>query len=212
MALFTHKSSLNPTDVRPINPISVGKVALTESRRNNGRNVGVRKAAVPMALSALCAALGGCIPTVVGLRSERKVSRVDARRVVAGVHNNEAVCDRAIYPLPSISMRPHRALSWHEKNSVSVSVLGSSPEPAASALVDPGLKHIFRAENRKGVKFSPVVGRVVTTTAELPSYCGTLPTRDTWDDFSHLVAHRRPRQNEYIASLCLYHGVGNYGI
>lgn len=85
------------------------------------------------------APLGGAVPHVVGLRSQKEVVRIYAGRNVTSVANEQTRVDWAIRELPGNAMRFEWGLSlrtiWLD-NPVSMTVSCCRPKPASPRLVD----------------------------------------------------------------------------
>lgn len=83
------------------------------------------------------AVLLNAIGHVLALRSEKQMSRVAARRIVAAVANVEAAMDGSVHKLEGESMRPHNGMRSRVEVAIALPHSASDPRPAASRAARP---------------------------------------------------------------------------
>jgi hypothetical protein len=82
---------LDLTDMALMDAIQSGKFSLRHGAATNYSHIIVRKPAVPMIQSVIVAALIRCVLVVVRNSSQPQMLWIHARRIVAAVHDNQAV-------------------------------------------------------------------------------------------------------------------------
>ena len=136
----------------------------------NVLNVGSRQASVPVIRSIVMAVPFRCISIVFSLSSYLKMGWVYTRRIIARMAYNHSIRDWSHKKLVSIAMGANSFLSRHQKNAVSVTVLGSRPNPAIFGFVDTAFKYIFRLKHSVFAQQSVFSDRLITRAAKFPCY------------------------------------------
>lgn len=165
----------------------------------NVLNILRRKFRVPMLHAGRSAALGRTVPSVVAARPDRKMVRVDAQGVVAGVHDDKPFWDRPLRAFVGVAMRADRHFARQEKNAVAVAVLGSRPEPAGFRFIDADKKNILRPKHRIGVELALCVHPCVAGAAKLSPNRRALPAANANDSSSRLIGHVAPLKRHFMS-------------
>lgn len=186
------RTRLNPPNVRIVHAIPFGKGGFRLIAGTDSGNVNVGKPAVPMIQPVIVPSLFSRIGVIFGLGANAQMGRVDARRVVAGMHDDHAFWDRANVKFIRVPMSANRFFSRHKQNSVSVSIAVALPFPAAFSFLKTILKHISRAKNRVFMQ-SVIFGNTrVTTAAQFSAYRFSGPTLNANNLGFGFVSHRLP--------------------
>lgn len=101
------------------------------------------KFAIPMIKPVMVASFGSGICVVLSFGAYSKVSRIDARRVIANVHDNFAFRNRGDKVFVRIPMSANRLFAGKQKDSITNLVFGSFPFPAAITFIKALFKNIF---------------------------------------------------------------------
>ena len=185
-----------------MNPILFGNDALTFGALPNVCNILFRKSAVPMIQSVIMSTFISCISIVFGFCSYFKMLWVYAWRVVAQVHNYLAIRYFANKMLIRKSMRSHLMFTT-TKNSVSVTIFSSIPNPTSISFIDFCFKRFLHGYRRIQMQFVFCSSLVVMKAAQMTSN-GFIAANAARDWFFNLVSHWHLLLNN---SLCLIHGV-----
>ena len=165
------------TDVGLINLISLGKYRLRLFAFSNSENLRHGKSAVPMIKSVVMPVLYSCISIVFSNRSKAKMLRIDARRVIAGVHNNHPFGNFADKQSVDVSMSlrsfPVSASSGSD-NSISVCGVVASPEPAGRSFAHPILYGNWSKDSFVSCKPSCAAFRHIAQLAQIAAECWLL--------------------------------------
>jgi len=111
-------------------------------------NVSVRKPTVPMLQTVIVSSFFRGVGIVFGFGANAKVRGVDARRVVASVHNHFIIGNQPNVKLIRIPMSANRLFPGKQKDAVPVLVARTFPFPTAVCFVKTAFKNIIRAKNR----------------------------------------------------------------
>ncbi len=128
--------------------------------------LGTRQSSVPMIFSSWASVFLSAIFVVICLGSQRQMTWIHTRRVIARMHDHHSFRYGSSGALIGISMCSHLNFSGKRKNSISKLVVASCPFPT-SRWHDPItlLKHIFRTDEFVFLKFSLRMSlRVMLTT------------------------------------------------
>jgi hypothetical protein len=156
-------ATLNPRNVRLIDVVPFRNGFLRVGAVNNVGHLLGRKPAVPMVNPVVMPALVSGIRIVFCFGSNAQMRRVDARRVIAGVHDDLALWDRANKILVRVAVCAHRLFTRKQENPISVPVVSASPLPTAVGFIKSLLKYIGWAKNCVSLhSFSGVQARVTT--------------------------------------------------
>jgi len=176
-------------DMRLMNSIFIGYFNLFSWVVLNSFNLFVGKFAVPMIKSIVVSALNACVFVVVCLCSKLKMIWINARRVVAFVHNDHSFWNRAIDKFKHIAMCSYRDFAGEKKNAVSVSVLCPRPLPTSRVKFFVFImENIIRPNDRKLVKSALASHLVVMCSAKFSSYCLGI-TKNALDKTLRLISH-----------------------
>lgn len=208
MSLFPSLSAANPAYVRGVNAKSPGKFGVALVGCPDLLNVGCSKSTVPVVGSVVVPTFLRCVLVVLGFGSKRKMKRVHASGVVAKVHDDHSVRNLSSEEFPRVSMCPDLLFTRHQKDPVSVSVLGPGPFPANAGLVYPGLENIDRGQNRELSKIARVAFLVVARATQLASNGFAISTHYALQFGSRLVGHSRSGSDGRIPIVCHFHGRG----
>ena len=137
----TALSAFDARNMRWIDFVSSRKRGLRQSASAYLGNLFVRKPAVPMIKAARIALLRNHVALIIRYRSNTEVRRVDARRVVANVHEYFAFRNWPNEKSVNVAMRL-RSLSAltssTRDNPITVHGVIASPKPASSCFLDAG--------------------------------------------------------------------------
>lgn len=134
------------------------------------------------------ASLALFVLVVVVARSHAQMSRIHAGRVVARVHDDKPVRDRAMNSFKRISVGANRLFSRHQKNTVAVTVSGAIPIPAPVCSLVPRVEHVFGSEHWKFMQPPTLVKPHIVPPAKLSANSRTL-AKQTLDRASALISH-----------------------
>ena len=186
------RTRLNPPDVRIIHAIPFGKGCFRLIAGTDSGNIIVRQPTIPMLYSLISSILSRRVSVVFSFSTNAQMGRVDARRVVASVHNDHACWDRANVKLIRVTMSANRFFSRHQKNAISVSVARSAPFPATAYFFKTIFKYISRADLRVFMQSIGLTNTHITSPAQFPSngfFCSAL---DAFKLGFGFIAHRNP--------------------
>jgi hypothetical protein len=155
-------------------------------------NINVRKPPVPMFQTAIGSIFPRSICIVFGFSANAKVRGVDARRVVASVHNHFIIGDRPNIKLIRVPMSANRLFAGKKKNAVTVTVTGAFPFPTTVSFVKAALKYIVRAKQRVLAKAIGFTRLVVATATQFPRYGFFVSTLNARKLDRRLVSHKLP--------------------
>lgn len=111
-------------------------------------NISVRKPPVPMFQAVVVSSFFRRVGIVFGFSADAKVRGVDARRVVASVHNHFIIGDRPNIKLIRVPMSANRLFTGKKKDAVTVTVTSAFPFPTTVCFFKAAFKNIIRAKNR----------------------------------------------------------------
>jgi len=135
-------ATLNPRNVRLIDVVPFCNGFL---RVGAGNDVGYLlgcKSAIPMVNSVMMPTFFSGIRIVFGFGSNAQMCGVDTRRVVANVHDNLALRDRADKVFIRIPVSAYLLFAWKKKDSITKTIVRSSPFPASISFFKSIFKHI----------------------------------------------------------------------
>lgn len=139
----------NLGDMRLRYPVHTGQNAIALGAGADSVNSGISEPAVPMVKPVVMPTLFRSVGVVFGFGSNAQVRRVDARRVVAGVHDDLALCNRANKVFIRIPVSAYRLFAWKKKNAVSTMVFSSSPQPTTVSFFKSLFKNVCWFEKFK---------------------------------------------------------------
>ncbi len=183
---------LNPPDMRIVHAIPFGESRFRLIAGSDCGNVIVRKSAVPMIKPVIVSPLFCRISIVLGFGSDLQMSGVDARRVIASVHDDHTLWNWPNVKLIRIPMSASWLFSRHQKNAISVFVSRSLPRPTASCFFKAAFKHILRAKQRILMQSRRFSSAAVTTAAQFTRDRFTGPTLNARELGFGLISHRLP--------------------
>lgn len=149
-------------------------------------NLICRKAATMMTFAVPESAFISCVKRVDLLFCRRKVPRVNARRVVAGMHQDKPLRDWAAKDRVAVPMGKN-VLSVQRHDSISGLRFTCSPNPASVCLMDAAHENFIGAYFRKLIQLPRISSAVVAVFAQL-SAVGRFPTLQAWR-LNSLVSH-----------------------
>jgi hypothetical protein len=182
----------NTPNVRVINAVSLCEDGFGFVAGADRGNVSVREPSVPMFQTAIGSIFLCGIRIVFGLGANTKMGRVDARRVVANVHNHFIIGDRPNVELVRIPMSANRFFAGKKKDAVTVTVTGAFPFPTPIGLVKTALKYIVRAKQRVLAKTISFTRLVVAAATQFPRYGFFVSTLNARKLDCRLVSHKLP--------------------
>lgn len=155
-------------------------------------NVSVRQSAVPMVQPVIVPSLSRRIRIVLGLGADAKVGGVDARRVVANVHNNFAVGDWPNVKFIRVAMCANRLFAGKKKDAVTGLISVSFPFPTAISFFKTIFKNVLRLYQRILVQTIRGSSAGVTSAAQFSCNRFFGPTLNAVKLGSGLISHRSP--------------------
>lgn len=164
--------------------------ALNFIARANIGNIGICQSAIPMTKTVIMAALYGGVSVIFCLCSYAQMCRVNARRIVANVHNYFS--KRYFFPgkkFIRISVRSYLSFTRQQKNTISVSVFCSSPKPTSGCFFYSGFKNIGWAKLGKLMQRSVLVRSLVTRPAKFSPYGRGSITNNANNCSFRLISH-----------------------
>lgn len=167
LAIPSVLTRLNPRDMGLADAVFLRQRGLRLRGGSNVLDVLIGNAPVPMGGSVVMPALNRSVGVIVGPCAKLKVRWVHAWRVIASVHNDKAVRDRAFEKLVRVSVSPHRLSAGEQENSIAVSIFAAFPEPASIGFFNATFKNISRTKNRMLVNGSGSVQAGVARSAKL---------------------------------------------
>lgn len=181
--------TFNPADVGLMNSVFSCYFRLFSLVTPNGFNLFVRQPSVPMVKSIVMPALNTCVFVIVCLCSKLEMIWINARRVVALVHNDHSFWNRAIDKLKHVAMRSYGFFSGKQENSVSVSVFCPRPLPTTGFKFFVFImENIIRPNYRKLMQSFSIPHAVVMVAAKFSSYCFGI-TKNALDKTLRLISH-----------------------
>lgn len=139
----------NLRDMRLRYAIYTGQNAITFGAGANSVNNGIGKPAVPMVKPVVVPTLFRSVSIVFCSSSNTQMSRVDTRRVVADMHDDLALGDRADKVFIRIPVSAYRLFAWKKKDAVSTMVFSSSPQPTTVSFFKSLFKNVCWFEKFK---------------------------------------------------------------
>lgn len=173
----------------------LGLAALTDRE-----NVFFGKSSVPMKEAALGALLPSGIGIVVAFRAKPEMGRVNARRVVTGMHDHETIRNRSHEKLVRIPMGADRPLSRHQENAVAIAIPSSPPKPAVIRLFYTPLKNVLRTNHWIIGQMALISGPVVAIAAKLAANSIGFLADNACNRSGGSVGH--------VPGICHFHGGG----
>lgn len=139
----------NLRDMRLRYPVHTGQNAIALSAVADSVNSGISEPAVPMVKPVVMSTLFRSVGVVFGMRSNAQMCGVNARRVVAGVHDDLALWDGANKILVRVAVCAYRFFAREQKNPVTVMITRRSPYPTIVVFLKSLFKHIVWANDGK---------------------------------------------------------------
>ena len=186
------RACLDPPNMRIVHAIPFGKGFTRLIAGADCGNIIVGQPAVPMAQAIVMPSFFSRISVVFGFGANPQMSRVNARWVVTGMHNDFVTRNWPNVKLIRIPMSANRLFSRHQKNAVTVSVMRSVPFPATFCFLKTAFKHVLRAKHRILMQSCKFFSAVVTTAAQFTGYRFTGPTLNARKLGFGLISHRSP--------------------
>jgi len=162
-------------------------------------NVRVRKPSVPMVKAVVVPSLSSRVGVVFGFGSNAEMGGIDARRVVANVHNHFIIGDRPNVELVRIPMSANRFFAGKKKDAVTVTVAVPFPFPTTVSFVKAALKHIVWAKHRVLAKAIGFTRRHVALAAKFSPNNFRVPTFHATQNGIGSVSHRSPPMRRFYA-------------
>lgn len=156
----------NLGNMRLRHAVHTGQDAIALRACANSVNGSIGKPAVPVVKPIVMPALFSSVRVVFGMSAKAQMRRIDARRVVAFVHDDHALRDGANVKLIRVPMRAHGFFAWHQKNAVAEMIARASPFPAAIAFLKTLLKHIRWANNGKLLQSALLTQSAIASAAQ----------------------------------------------
>lgn len=155
-------------------------------------NVSVGQSAVPMVQPVIVPSLSRRIRIVLGLGADAKVGGVDARRVVASVHNNFAVGDWPNVKFIRVAMCANRLFAGKKKDAVPAVVKRALPFPATIAFFKTLFKNIVGGKQRVFMQAVRSSSAVITSAAQFAANGFFGPTLNARKLGFGFVGHKNP--------------------
>lgn len=178
--------------MRVMNPVSLCEDGFRLVTSADRGNVSVRKPTVPMLQAAVGSIFPRSIRVVFGLGANAKVRGVDARRIVASVHNHFIIGNQPNVKLIRIPMSANRLFPGKQKDAVPVLVARTFPFPAAACFVKTAFKNIIWAKNRIFRKAVSGSCSRVAASAQLSRYSFFVSTLNARKLDRRPVSHKLP--------------------
>ena len=178
--------------MRVMNPVSLCESGFRLVTSADRGNVNVRKPPVPMLQTAVGSIFPRSIRVVFGLGANAKVRGVNARRIVASVHNHFIIGNQPNVKLIRVSMSANGFFAGKQKDSVPVPVTSAFPFPTAVRFVKTAFKHIGWAKQRIFAKTIGNTRTVVATATQFPRYSFFVSTLNARKLDRRLVSHKLP--------------------
>lgn len=178
--------------------------------RSNCADIIIRQPTFPMVKAVVMAMFDTCVFVIVILRSYAKMLWIDARRIVAGVHNYLSGRDSSDEIFVGISMGSDLSFAWHQKNSIAIGIGRSSPKPACGRFSYAPLKHIFMRQHREFIKRVIPGVPLVTRSAQFSANRISEPAAYALKFPAILIAHSLLLVT--VGILAVIDGVGNVRI
>jgi hypothetical protein len=175
-----------------MNPVSLCEDGFRLVTSADRGNVSVRKPTVPMLQAAVGSIFPRSIRVVFGLGANAKVRGVDARRIVASVHNHFIIGNQPNVKLIRIPMSANRLFPGKQKDAVPVLVARTFPFPAAACFVKTAFKNIIWAKNRIFRKAVSGSCSRVAASAQLSRYSFFVSTLNARKLDRRPVSHKLP--------------------
>lgn len=158
----------------------------------NVGNVSVGQSAVPMVKPVVVPSLTRRIRVVLGFGADTKVGGVDARRVVANVHNNFVIGDWPNVKLIRVPMGANGLFAGKKKDAVTVMVVRSFPFPAAVTFFKALFKNIVRRKQRVFMQTVRGSSAVIASATQLAANSFFGPTLNARKLGFGFVGHKNP--------------------
>lgn len=191
--------------MRLTNAILNSKDRLFFCAGSNGDNVIIGQSAIPMISSIVMSAFYCCIQIVFGFCAYLKMVGIYAWRVVALVHNYFAIRYLTYKKLISISMRSNSFAASNHKNSITIFIFSSLPNPTFVGFLNFCFKRLLFCDAQILIQGLKIPSRLVVFSAKLASH-RWFGTNHTRNNFVYLMAHKSSCKN---LSIFPFHGVGN---
>lgn len=162
-------------------------------------NVSVGEPPVPMGKTVVMPSLSSRVGIVFGFGANAEMGGVDARRVVASVHDHFIIGDRPNVELVRIPMSANRFFAGKEKDAVTVAVTVAFPFPTAIGLVKTAFKYIVRAKQRVLAKAVGFTRRHVALAAKFSPNNFRVSTFHATQCGIGSVSHRSPPMPRFYA-------------
>lgn len=152
--------------MRIVHAIPFGKDFARLIAGADGGNVSVGQPAVPMVKTFIGSVFPCRIRIVFGFGADAKMGGIDARRVVANVHDDLVIRDWPNVKLVRVSMSANGLFAGKKKDTVTAMIMRSFPFPAAVSLLKALLKNIVRGKQRVLMQAVCSSGAVVALAAQ----------------------------------------------
>ena len=198
--LHAPESSPDSGNIRLMNAVSVPKNRLCFFAAANCSNLFIRQSSIPMVKTVVMAALDSGIGIVFGYRSEPQMSRIDAGRIVAFVHDDLPFRDRPDEQFIDVAMRLG-PMSFAVNNGRDASItprrMIASPEPACRCFLDSIFNRNLRNDALVFLQSSGVIFLRVAKLAKIAAE----RLRFAKQAFLFTLFHGRPLCNGLIMTL-----------
>lgn len=158
----------------------------------DGGNVSVGQSAVPMVKPVVMPPLTRRVCVVLGLRADAKVGGVNARRVVANVHDDLVIGNRPNVKLIRVPMGANGLFAGKKKDAVTAMVVRSFPFPTVVAFLKTLLKNIVRGKQRVLMQTVRGSSAVITSATQLATNGFFGPTLNAGKLGFGFVGHKNP--------------------
>ena len=185
--------------MRVVNPVSLCENGFRLVAGANCSNVSVGQSPIPMIKAVVVSPLFRRIGVVFGFGSDAKMRGIDARRVIAGMHDHHVGGDFSNIKLIGIPMSANGLFAGHQKDAVSVLVASAFPFPAAIRFFKTVFKNVSRA---KDWVISKLVSRShadIALAAQFTSNSFRVITFNAVELSANLVSHVTPPVRQLYA-------------
>jgi hypothetical protein len=179
-------------DMRIVHAVPFGEDFARLIAGADGGNVSVRQPAVPMVKPVVVPSLTRRIRVVLGLGADAKVGGIDARRVVANVHDDLVIGDWPNVKLIRVPMGANGLFAGKKKDAVTAMVVRSFPFPTAVAFLKALLKNIVRGKQRVFMQAVRSSSAVITSATQLATNGFFGPTLNAGKLGFGFVGHKNP--------------------
>jgi hypothetical protein len=179
-------------DMRIVHAVPLGEDFARLVAGTDCGNVSVGKSAVPMVKSVVVPSFTRRIRIVFGFGANAKVGGVNARRVVANVHDDFVIGNRPDVKLIRVPMGANGFFTGKKKDAVTTMVVRSFPFPTAVAFLKALFKNIVRGKQWVLMQTVRSSSAVIAPTTQLAANSFFGPTLNAGKLGFGFVGHKNP--------------------